>query len=134
MNRKQVRYSLGIILVAADLDEFQLSPFKALERARLNPGSVKWTSGDSYSLIASEQAANDIVAAIHCSYADNLIEDGLRPVAAVHGTASYERYVLLTLNESEKTEFRAFLAGQVGCDLSEISEIEDAPDQRLRRI
>ena len=82
---------------------------KALEIARACKGNVVWTSGNYTGLVPSEEEADEVVRKLRREFAEYYVEDGTKPLSAVHGMASYERYVVLNLTEEAKVRVREYL-------------------------
>jgi len=134
MAGRMVRYSLGTIVATMDLADFEREPFKALDRVRANPGSVYWRSAGSEGLIGSEQQADAVVEHLREALPACYVEHGIRPLVAVDGMASYEKYIVLQVDAKQKQQVRVEVARQVGCGPADVGALEDASRQDIRRI
>lgn len=117
-----VRYTLGRVHITTDLRSFHTNPHAALDRARACPGSVRWTSGGYTDLVASEKAADRIVEEVRQRFAELTVEDGLKPLRAVHGMACYERYLRVTGAEGGLQQVRDVIAARIGADAGRVVE------------
>lgn len=132
---KRTRYSLGRIHAAADVLSFTTDPLGALDRARAFKGSVIWSSAGHPIIVPCEKAADDIIRGLKERFPSNFVEDGIRPLNAVHGMAWYERFVILDLDDEQKQQVRRFIAEQAGCEPSEIADrLEDLSAARLSTL
>jgi hypothetical protein len=117
-----------------DLADFEREPFKTLDRVRANVGSVYWRSAGSEGLIGSEQQADEVIEHLREVLPACYVEHGIRPLVAVDGMASYEKYVVLRVDAKQKQRVRAQIARQVGCEATDVGALEDASRQDIRRI
>jgi len=102
----RVVLTLGTVHAAVDLISFDRDPLMSLELVRSSRGSVIWTS----IAVPSEEDADGIVRRLREMYPSSVVEAGLRPVVAVHGMASYEKYVVLDLTDDEEEQVRRLVA------------------------
>jgi hypothetical protein len=117
-----------------DLADFECEPFKALDRVRANVGSVYWRSAGSEGLIGSEQQADELLEHLREALPACYVEHGVRPLVAVDGMASYEKYIVLRVDAKQNRRVRAHIARQVGCGPADVGALEDASRQDIRRI
>jgi len=134
MAGRTVRYSLGTIVATMDLADFEREPFKALDRVRANPGSVYWRSAGAERLIGSEHQADEVIEHLREALPGCYVEHGIRPLVAVDGMASYEKYVVLRVDAKQKRQVRAQIARQVGCGPADVGVLEDVRREDIRRI
>ena len=108
---------------------------RALEIARASKENVVWTSGNYTGLVPSENKADEIVRKLRREFAEYYVEDGTRPLSAVHGMASYEKYVVLCLTEEARARIREYLAKTLKRPASAVARwIEDIAPEKLEML
>lgn len=133
--KTNTRYSLGRLHAACDMLSFSRDPLGCLQRTRAFRGSVIWTSVPPDMVVPSEEKADGIVSALKTQFPGRLVEEGLRPLSAVHGMAWYERYVVLELNEGEREAAASLIASRIGRTVEEVrSALEDISEDQLTRL
>ena len=133
--RRRTRYSLGRIHAALDVLSFRRDPLACLERTRAFKGSVIWTSAVPAQIIPSEEKADAIIHGLRKNFPEQFVEEGVRPLSAVHGMAWFERFVVLDLTGEEKEAVRSFIASQTDRTAAEVEvAIEDVSADQLGRL
>ena len=108
---------------------------EALEIARASKGNVVWSSGNYTGLVPSEEKADEVVQKLCREFAEYYVEDGTRPLSAVHGMASYERYVVLSLTEEARVRVREYLGKTLKRPASAVARwIEDVAPEKIEML
>ena len=85
-------------------------------------------------LIVSEQQTDELVEHLRETLPACYVEHGIRPLVAVDGMASYEKYVVLRVDAKRKQQVRYQITRQVGCEPADVRALEDVSRQDIRRI
>lgn len=100
-----VRYSLGRIIISADLNSFLPDPLGLLQRHRNFNASVIWSPGEESGTADTEEDADKIIEYAKEQYANNYVESGIAPLKSIHGLSFYEKYLMMRFDKSTEDSF-----------------------------
>ncbi len=115
-----VRYSLGRIIISADLNSFLPNPLGLLQRHRNFSGTVKWSPGEDSGIADTEQDADKIIEYAKEQYGTNYVESGIEPLKSIHGLAFYDKYLMMKFDKNTEDSFYKSLSQYLGIESKQL--------------